>query len=586
MPFDGTITKAISCELNTLAPCKIEKISQPDKNTIILGVYSNKKHHNINICLDSQNYRLSLTNHIKPVPSTALNFCMVLRKHLLGLKIQNFTTNSLERIVTICFEGFDDIDNIVSKKLVIELMGKHCNAILLDETNYIIDSLRHIPQSEDNNRSIFPKARYLLPSNNKENFLDITSSKEFLEIVTNKQEINSVEDISTVVSTTFTGLSNIFVKHHLNQLNTSGLNIINILEKLYESLNNSICNIDILKFEMAKLTTNKNKPDFCLVSSNNSSDLSLCHGIEDFYTKKESLICFTNKKNALYSKINELHKKYLTRLKNMNTKLLECDNMDIYRIYGELITSNLYQIDNTNMESIVLPNYYDNNNDITIPLDKKYIPSINAKRFFKKYSKLKNTLTIVSAQKNETLLEIQYIESLIYQLDTANSVYDLDILDSELLNTNILDIAKKIKIKEKNKKKQQNKKQPKDSTNQNVFTPLKYILGKYTLYVGRNNNENDYLTLKHAKKTDLWFHVKDFAGSHAVLSLNGLEYPNDELLKQCASISAYHSKCKNSSNVLVDYCFVKYVKKPSKSRPGMVIYTDNKTLCVDPKDNM
>jgi predicted ribosome quality control (RQC) complex YloA/Tae2 family protein len=254
--------------------------------------------------------------------------------------------------------------------------------------------------------------------------------------------------------------------------------------------------------------------------------------------------------------------------------------MEKYQLYGELITANLYQIKNENQKDITLENYY-TNQKITIPLDIRYTPSINAKRFFKKYHKLKNTLEIVGIQKEETLKELNYIESIVYELENCSSIYEVSDIFEEI-SENVI-----FKDKTNNCKKNKNSKIKKASLSKNKkvsFNPLKYTLDGYTLLIGRNNKENDYLTLKYAKKTDLWFHTKDIHGSHSVLQLNGKGIPNNDVIVRCAQIVAYHSKAKNSSNVPVDVCEVKYVKKPSGAKPGMVIYSNQKTFYVNPKE--
>ena len=273
-------------------------------------------------------------------------------------------------------------------------------------------------------------------------------------------------------------------------------------------------------------------------------------------------------------------KKYKKRLYNIDEKLKECDDMDKYRLYGELITSNLYRIPNRNVDEIELENYYENNNKIKIKLDKRFSPSINAKRFFKKYSKLKNALIIVSEQKADTLKELDYIESVIYELENCSTIEEIAFIYEEISENDIFKEKASLKANIKKNK----VKKSKLTKNKTVsFNPIKYTVDGYTVFVGRNNKENDYLTLKFASKTDLWFHTKDFHGSHTILKLdNNLPYPNNDILIKVAELAAKHSKARNSSNVPVDYCEVKFVKKPSGSKPGMVIYTNNKTLNVNP----
>ena len=276
--------------------------------------------------------------------------------------------------------------------------------------------------------------------------------------------------------------------------------------------------------------------------------------------------------------ILEVLKKYQKKLVNIDEKLASCADMDKYKLYGELITANLYKIKNENIKNIELENYY-TNQKISIPLDSRYTPSINAKLYFKKYHKLKNTLSIVSQQKRETLKELDYIESIVYELETSNNIEEISDIFEEISENVIF----KEKTKDYKNKKEKIKKSSLTKNKTVSFNPLKYVINNFTLLVGRNNKENDYLTLKYAKKTDIWFHTKDIHGSHAILQLNSNHFPNDSILQKCCEIVAYHSKARLSSNVPVDMCEVKYVRKPNGAKPGMVIYSNNKTLYVNPK---
>ncbi len=561
MAFDGIVTKAIASELQQLSGARIDKIFQPNSNSVILGFYLSGNNYALNICINSSNYRVSLTTHPKPNPKIAPNFCMVLRKHLLGLHIKNVITNNLERVITIEFEGFDDVDDIISKKLIIELMGKHCNVILLDEQNIIIDSLRHI-NKENSTHIVIPNVKYKYPNISKLNFLDCSNFENF------KKDIdNNINNISYV----YNGISKKFINYINEHLK------INDLNDIYNYLNNIISNTDSLnlKFEIYN-------NDYFLLPFENSEKFALNFFIDDFYYKKESIENFKIYRNSILKLILSTLSKYKKRLENIDKKLLECNGMDKYRLYGELITANLYRIKNENLSEIKLENYYDNNVLITIPLDNRYPPNVNAKKFFKKYNKLKNALEVVSIQKAETIEELNYIESIIYELEAVNSVEEI----SEIFDEISENIIFKDKTDKLQKKKNIKVKKSNLTKNKNVsFNPLKYTIDGFTLLVGRNNKENDYLTLKHAHKTDLWFHTKDIHGSHAILLLNSSnnrKEPSKDVLIKCAEITAKHSKAKFSSNVPVDYCEVKYVKKPNSAKPGMVIYSNNSTLYVNP----
>ena len=584
MAFDGIVTKAITSELQEIVGARIDKIYEPNKNDIVLGFYLNGMNYALNICTNSQNYRLHLTTHSKPNPQIAPNFCMLLRKHLIGLRIKNIISANLERVVTIEFEGFDDIDDIITKKLIIELMGRHCNIILVDENQIIIDSLRHISSDNVLTRDIIPHVKYVYPNTDKMNFLDVIDFHDFQKKLQLDSQNLSPKQLSTEICNRFNGISKSFINDIISKLhveNTVKLDD-NILKKVFQYIHEIIVSTDTqnLNFDTI-LDTNGNLKDYVLIKGTHTKPFSLNFFIDDYYYQKESSEELKLYKNSISKLILDTLKKYNHRLLNINEKLKECENMDTYRLYGELITANLYKIPPSNTDTVILENYYDDNALVTIPLDKRYSPSHNAKLFFKKYAKLKNALKIVGEQKQETLNDLAYIESVIYELEACQSIDDITNTFEEISESSIFK-EKTDKYKEKKNPKIRKSKLTKNKYVN--FNPIKYTIENYTFLVGRNNVENDYLTLKYAKKTDLWFHTKDIHGSHCILLLQNHPYPQEDILLRCAQIAAYHSKAKNSSNVPVDICEVKYVKKPNGSKPGMVIYKNNKTLHVDPKN--
>ncbi len=585
MAFDGIVTKAIVSELQQVIGARIDKIYEPNKNDILLGFYLNGYNYALNICTDSQNCRLHLTTHSKPNPQNAPNFCMLLRKHLLGLHIKNIFSTNLERVITIDFEGFDDIDDIISKKLIIELMGRHCNIILLDENNVIIDSLRHISSDNTLTRDIIPHVKYQYPTTDKLNFLEIHDFSDFKLKLNLDFSDSYLKTLPSNISNTFNGISKNFIEFillHLDLNKTEKLND-NNLEKIYNYIYDTIINTDNLNLSFTTFKfTDKNKQDYALIKSKSEENFNLNFFVDDYYFEKENSETFKNHRNNISKLILATLKKYNKRLFNINEKLNECDKMDTYKLYGELITANLYQIPNRKISQIELQNYYDNNNLITIPLDQRFYPSQNAKLFFKKYNKLKNALQICGEQKKDTLKDLEYIESVVYELEEAKSIEDIANIFEEISENSIF---KEKTSLSKNNKKSKIKKSKLTKNKKVNFNPIKYNIDNYVLLVGRNNLENDYLTLKYAKKTDIWFHTKDIHGSHCILQLNNLSSPDDSIISKCAQIAAYHSKAKNSSNVLVDFCEVKYIKKPNGSKPGFVIYKHNKTINVNPLKN-
>ena len=584
MAFDGIVTKAITSELQQLIGSRIDKVYEPNKNDIILGFYLNGVNYALNICTNAQNYRLHLTTHAKPNPKNALNFCMLLRKYLIGLRIKNIISVNLERVITIEFEGFDDIDDIITKKLIIELMGRHCNVILVDENNMIIDSLRHISSDNELTREIVPHVKYVYPSTNKLNFLEVTNFQDFKLKLNLDFEKMHISDLPSQISNVFNGISKSFINHIIETLHLDTLSKIDDtnLEAIYTNMKHIIDATDSLQLGFDTIKDAKgNVKDYALCIKDSSEPFRLNFFIDDYYFHKETSEEFKVYRNSISKLILDTLKKYNKRLYNINEKLKECDQMDTYKLYGELITAHLYRIKNENTDTVSLENYYDNNKMITIPLDKRYSPSHNAKLFFKKYNKLKNALLIVGEQKEETIKDLDYIESVIYELEACSTIEDISNVFEEISESSVF----KERTEKYKEKKNPKVKKSKLTKNKYVhFNPIKYKIEDYTFLVGRNNMENDYLTLKYAKKTDLWFHTKDIHGSHCILVLNGAPIPKDDILSKCAEIAAYHSKARNSSNVPVDICEVKYVKKPNGAKPGMVIYKNNRTLYVNVGD--
>ena len=566
MAFDGIVTQAITHELkNDLIGGKIDKIHQPDKNTILLGIYSNSIHYALNICIDAHNCRINLTTNSKENPLVAPNFCMLLRKHLIGGKISTIEMYGLERLVKINIETINEFNEIEIKSLIIELMGKHSNIILINDKNIIIDSLRHIWATDTIYRDILPSRTYSFPTSEK---LDYTKISDIYSIFQDNLNL-SVEEFSKLFANTFNGFSLSFIKSALEKCNITTINKENLL-KLQKYINNILTFPNNLYF--TEVYKNNKLSDFTLSLGNNVTveKFYLNKFIDNFYFSRETEETFNNCKNNALKLTNDSQKKLLNRLNSINTKLKDCEERDKYRLYGELITSNLYKLTNTHTDYIKLENYYDNNNLIKIPLDKKYSPNINAKHYFKKYNKLKNALQIVSVQKAETENELNYIDSIIFEIELASSTKEIqEILDE--ISENL--IKKKVSQKKKNTKNSKKKKQEKQ------YSPLHFNIDNFDVYVGKNNKENDWLTFTFANKNDIWLHTKDIQGSHVILKNSGQNVSDDTLVK-CAKLAVEHSKAKFSSNVPVDYCKVQYVKNPNGAKPGMVIFTNNKTISV------
>lgn len=565
MAFDGIVCSAVVAELNTLIlEGKINKIFEPNKNEIVIGIYSKGKNLALNINIDPVNYRINLTTHSKPNPKNVYNFCMVLRKHLTGGTIKKVYMNGLDRIIYIDIDCYNELNDHITKTLIIELMGKHSNIILVNSDNIIIDSLRHLNKLDNSLRDILPGYKYIEIENAKFDF----QSSTFDSFYKNIKE-NNVSKISSAISNCFTGFSKSGVSYTLNSLNIKDdVNVaVSDYKKLYtyfsELLKQSIADISCTEINLS------NKKDF-YITNVSSKDILINFFIDDFYFDKEVKEKFESSKSNTLRSLLEKIRKLSDKLKNIDSKLKECSKMETYKLYGELITSNLYRIPNYNQENITLENYYDNNSPISIPLDSTISPSANAKKFFKKYRKLQNTVSIVEKQKEAIKLELDYLDSIVYEINNCTNLDELDAVIGEISEDYGISNAKQDDANKKSKKTVAN-------------MPTEYKIDGYTVLVGKNNKQNDNLTCKIAKKNDLWFHTKDIHGSHVVLRLDKNKKATDSIIYKCATIAAYYSKAKLSQNVPVDYTFIKYVRKPNGAKPGMVIYTDNKTLYVNPK---
>lgn len=570
MAFDGLVLKAVVSELDCLIGGKIQKIYEPTENEILLGIYSNGLQYALSINLSSNCYSVHLTTSKKENPLVAPNFCMLLRKHLMGYKISNIETFNLERILIIELTGKDDNNEITTKKLVVELMGKYSNILLLNNNNIIIDSLKHFFVDSGSSRNIMPKYSYSFPVSNK---MDIKNYKD----LENKFNDNGLIDF---FANNFTGISKISIESAISCIIQNSPNVDSKLSK--DILDNETYTI-LAEYFLKLLNDIENNAVKCIEFKDNNyalvSDYDISHlqinlFLDDYYFKKQEKEQFLSYRNTILNFIMAKLKKISKKLNEINDKLIECADMEKYKLYGELITSYLYQIPKKRLSHIELLNYYDENKLIDIPLDISIYPVDNAKKYFKKYNKLKATSSFVQVQKLELEKEIDYLESIVYEIESAETIKDVDEIYEEV---KILFNNKSNKNKKKNKPKI-----AKSTSKVPLQTFISYQIENFKVLVGKNNRQNDELTFKIAKKEDIWFHVKDTHGSHVILMTNG-QIPSQEIINKCAAIAAFYSKATYSSNVSVDYTFVKYVKKPKQVKPGMVIYTNQKTVNVQPK---
>ena len=442
-------------------------------------------------------------------------------------------------------------------------MGKDSNILLLNEHFNIIDALKKF-DGNDISRDIMPDRHYNLPNDIKNDFTK-TNEAEFIKIINNSE----FKTLETAIPSLFTGISKLYIQSLINELKLSNTISDKSLKEIYKAISDSITNGKGINF----------KNNYTIVPTTNSNNLELNNFLDKFYYNKNKIEDFNNYKSILLKIINNTLDKITSKLLNIDEKIKSTANMDELKLYGELILANIYQFNEKELEynkisKLKVVNYYTNEN-VEIEIDFTKSLSKNADNYFKKYNKAKNTLKVCKIQQEETNKELDYLQSLLYQLD--NSTTDLDDIYDEI-NEQILFTDSALK---KIKKHQNPNQKPKKTELPSLTNYIKTTVDDYQVLIGKNNKQNDYLTKTVANESDIWMHTKDIHGSHVILRTNG-QTPKISTKEKVASLAAYYSKARFSSHVPVDYTQIKYVKKPNGSVPGYVIYTNNKTIYVTP----
>ena len=575
MGFDGIIVSAAANELsNLLTGGKIEKIYQPEADELVFHIRSKSSNYKLYVSSGGSHARFHLLSKTLENPQTPFALCMLMRKHLIGGRITNIEQKDSERIVEINIATINELGFSVSKALIFEIMGKHSNIILIDtNSRKIIDSIKRVSLDESRVRQVLPGKEYEYPpSQGKIPFKYITQAE--IELLCgvpshalSKNLLSGIQGISPCMASR---LADSLVPGDLTGESIYA-EIISMREKLGDS------NLDGAKFESGDLNPvvyldESGIPvDFHVFSIPGLEDscgklvfetVSEC--IEYYYVSKTGLNRLKQKTADLERAVrNNLDKLYLKK-QRLSEDILVAEKSDLYRLYGELLTANLHIL-TAGGTCAKLLNYYDGL-EISIPLDKRLSPSQNAQNYFKKYSKAKTAIKEKTIRLSENDSDIKYLESVYSFIENASSTDELEALRNELTSAGYLRMRKSQIKQTKNK-----------------LEPFQYTTsGGFKVMAGKNNKDNDALTFKTAARTDIWFHTKDIPGSHVILFSNS-QNPNETDIFEAASIAAFHSKGKNSENIPVDYTEARYVKKPAGAKPGMVIFTNHKTVYVNPK---
>lgn len=583
MAFDGIMTWAISEELSQkLTLGKIEKIYQPESESLVFIIHTKDGRFRLYASASGNAPHICLTEREFENPQQPPIFCMILRKHIQGGRISRIAQNSSERIIEMDFQVLDELGFTVSKRLIFEIMGKHSNIILINlNDGRIIDSIKRVSIDVNRARQILPGLLYTYPpSQGKIGF------KDFLGLSVD-DEVSNHSDIDNAISVDWHDASDIMDKvggispRVADCISCSGFNILKDIS----------CQIESMSAETKIYSNGKKLTDFHIVSmdrilSQVKSFDSPTAAVDYFFAHKKETNLMQQAESNLLKKINSIRDKLGLKLQRMEEDVLKAKQSENLRLHGELLTANIHNIKKGDLMAHIV-NYYDGN-VVDIKLDPKLSPSENAQKYYKKYGKAMNTIKEKQPMIESVKSEISYIDSVIDHLSRAADIKQIEYIRDELIDEGYL---KRRSIGKNNRKSNKNKsKAEKNSvSNGKINNPLIFNLNSgRRIIVGRNNKENDVLTLRMASKSDIWFHTKDIPGSHVILQTGGItlsemetKFPDE--IKTAAGIAAYHSKGKSSENVPVDYTEVRYVKKPSGAKPGMVIFKNNKTVWITPE---
>lgn len=569
MALDGIFMHSIVEELKKyLLNGRIDKVNQPEKDEIILSIKNERKNYKLLISASSVYPKIHLTKISKVNPMQPPMFCMVLRKHINTGKIINIRQLDTDRVVFIDFEASDELGFNSIYTLVVEIMGRHSNITLVRQRDtMIMDSIKHITPEINSVRSLYPGIKYIFPPNStKLSPFDYTK-ENFKTFISN----NHIKLDKNFFSKVFTGVSSQFSKemnYHFanNNIDFSFEN----LDQIYEFSKQIFTKIKNNEFYFASYSLNGLVKDFYfqkltyLKEYDEKLFSSPSELVEDYYSEKDKADRLNNKSSDLQKLLNINLERCYKKADILENALKDCANKDIYKVYGELLTANIYNFKKGDT-SVKLQNYYTENWDyVDIKLDENKTPSENIQYYFKKYTKAKKTEEAAKIQMDMTSEEIGYLQSVLTNIKNAEDYESIEEIKRELMETGYIKF-----------KKQSNKKTK-------ISKPMKFLSSDgIEIYVGKNNFQNDYLTLKFADKRDIWMHTKNIPGSHVIVKNFG-NIP-DRTLEEAAIIAAFYSKAKDSTKVPVDYTEVKQVHKPNGSKPGMVIYHTNKTIYVDPQ---
>lgn len=577
MAFDGIVISNLTYELNTnLVGGRISKISMPEDNELIFTIKNNAKTYRLLVSASASLPLVYLTDVNKPAPKVAPAFLMLLRKYIGTAKINNIFQMGLERILCFELEHLNELGDLSHKRMYIEIMGKHSNIIFTDENNKIIDSIKRISANMSSLREVLPGREYFLPEELKKKDLLNTGLEEFIEILKSKEY-----PLVKSVYMNFAGISPLIAEEIIlraslpSQAPSTSLSeleythLFHTIQNLLEDINahNFTPNI-IYKGEEAIEFSSINLYSYEGKEYKGESFDSVSKMLYDFYSSREAFVLNRQKSSDLRRIVNTALERASKKYDLQEKQLQDADKKDIYRVYGDLLNTYGYSLKGGE-SSFTTENFYDDNKEITIPLDKNKSAKENAKKYYDKYAKLSRTTKALSEEILKTKNDIEHLQSIQTALEVSSDDESLSQIRQELVDFGYIkkhSSAKKQKI---------------------ASHPYHYISSDgYDIYVGKNNYQNEELTFKVATGNDWWFHAKGIPGSHVILKSNNEEELPDRAYEEAAALAAFYSKAKDADKVEVDYIQKKNIKKVAGAAPGFVIYHSNWSMVATPKANL
>ena len=572
MALDGIFLSRIKDEIIRLAlDSRVDKIQQPTRDEIILVLRGKNGVRRLLICVRSDSPRIHFTNQTVENPAAPPMFCMLLRKHLSGAKLTDVRQQGLDRLLFLTFDAANELGDRVTLRLCIEIMGTYSNLILIGENGVILDAAKRIDFAASSVRQILPGLPYVLPAPQDKLCLeenDVAAVLERLDQTPGKllsgALMNAVQGISPIIARELTfraaedDVPVSALSSHARRL------LENQLQKIKDGLHSetSVCMVcdesgapkELAFLEILQYGTTRKTEVF-----SSASEL-----LDVFFAERDRTVRLHSRGKELLRTLSNLTDRTARKLAMQQKELSACADRETLRLYGELITANLHALEKGSVFYDV-PNYYDNMETVRIPADPALSPKENANRYYRDYRKSKTAETMLVQLIEQGETELAYFASVLDALSRADTQAELDAIRLELTEQGYL--------KAKGGKKQKLQK---------ALPPLEFrTTDGFRVLVGRNNVQNDRLSLKTANKSDLWLHTQGFPGSHVILETNG-EEPSDTAIEEAAAIAATYSKASDSSLVPVDYTPVKKLKKPVGAKPGKVIYHEYFTIMVKP----